>query len=362
MRSLTAALALAVIVIGSGAAAAAPPELQPGDTHFWDGEYVAQSRGGLPVLEEYFFAEPEAQPHVGPCVTGLAFCRRYEFEVTTAGATLRVAIDASRRGECFALELRDPDGRFSGVFEPGFPYVCPEEIGSPQIYTLEIEVPEAAAGTWELRALGFEVTDWAYRLRAVLQSPAAPKRGLLRPNLIPWLPSEFGFVAPASDEPGTAIDRRNPPGDPGVSCHAEEAPDSHCLRFSSGISNVGAGPLFIRFVDDRALQHVYRADDTPDFYFDNEENRDYVDHRAGTGEWHEPTSIATFRTWCCTSCSRLATAASRRSARAASTGGARSRSASSAGSICARTTTRVLPGRRERPLLRHGVHARARLG
>jgi len=287
VRSLSAALALAVILICSGAAAAAPPTLQPGDAHFWDGEYVAESRGGLPVFEEYFFAEPEAQPDVDPCVTGLAFCRRYEFEVATAGATLRVAIDASRRGECFALELRGPDGRrFSGFFEPGFPFVCPEEIGSPQIYTLEIEVPQAAAGTWELRALGFEVTDWAYRLRAVLQTPPPPRRGLLRPNLIAWLPSEFGFVAPASDEPGTAIDRQNPPGDPGVSCHAEEAPDAHCLRFSSGIANVGAGPLFIRFVDDQALQHVYRADDTPDFDFDNEENGDYVEHTAGTAEWH----------------------------------------------------------------------------
>ena len=140
---------------------------------------------------------------------------------------LRVALDSSRRGECFALELRDPVGsRVSGGFDPGFPFVCPEEIGSPQIYTLELAVADAAAGTWELRALGAEVTDWAYRLRAVLDRPVRRQHGLLRPNLVPWLPSEFGFVAPASANPGTAIDRLNPPGAPGTSCHAEEAPDT----------------------------------------------------------------------------------------------------------------------------------------
>jgi hypothetical protein len=184
--------------------------VSPGDTPFWDGEYVAESRGGLPALADYFFAPPETQPAVDPCVTGLAFCRRYPFSVATGGATLRVALDSSRRGECFALELRDPaGGRVSGGFDPGFPFVCPQEIGSPQTSTLELAVPDAAAGTWELRALGAEVTDWAYRLRAVLDRRVGRQRALLRPNLVPWLPSEFSFVAPGSETPGTAIDRLN---------------------------------------------------------------------------------------------------------------------------------------------------------
>jgi hypothetical protein len=282
---------LLAIAVLSSLLLAAPPAfadpLHPGDVRFWPGEYVAESRGGLPAFEEYLFGDPETQPSVDPCVTGLAFCRRYTFEVAQAGATLRVAIDSSRRGECFGLELRDPGGRrVSGFFEPAFPFVCPEEIGTPQIYTLELAVPEAASGTWELRAIGAEVTDWAYRLRAVLEHPGRPRHGLLRPNLVPWLPTEFGFVAPASDNPGTAIDRQNPPGEPGVSCHGEEAPDVHCLRFSSGIANVGDGPLFIEFVEDRAFQHIYRADETPEFYGDNEEDGAYVERIAGSGEWH----------------------------------------------------------------------------
>jgi hypothetical protein len=288
-RGATVAVALTLITaVGlASRATAGTPALSPGDVRFWDGAYVAESHGGLPAFTDYFFAPPEAQPGVDPCVTGLAFCRRYPFDVATGGATLRVALDSSRRGECFALELRDPAGdRVSGGFDPGFPYVCPEEIGSPQIYTLELAVPDAPAGTWELRALGAEVTDWAYRLRAVLETPVGRQRGLLRPNLVPWLPSEFGFVAPASANPGTAIDRRNPPGPPGTSCHAEEAPDVHCLRFSSGISNVGDGPLFIAFADDQAFQHIYRADGTPDFYGDNEADGAYLVREAGPAEFH----------------------------------------------------------------------------
>jgi hypothetical protein len=283
-----ATLALALLLLAAPLAAAAEPALQPGEARFWDGEYVGDSRGGLPALEEYSLAEPEAQPDVDPCVTGLAYCRRYEFGIAPGGARLRVALDSSKRGECFAFELRDPTNqRVSGFFEPAFPYVCPEEIGSPQIYTLELAVPDPAPGTWEMRAIGAEVADWAYRLRAVLEPAARRESGLLRPNLVPWLPSEFGFVAPASDSPGTAIDRQNPPGEPGVSCHAEEAPDVHCLRFSSGISNVGHGPLFIEFADDEAFQHVYRADDTSGFYGDNEENGAYVRRAAGPAEFHE---------------------------------------------------------------------------
>jgi hypothetical protein len=271
-------------------ATAGPRGLSPGDVRHWDGEYVAESRGGAPLLIDYFFASPEEQPGLDPCVTRSAFCRAYAFDVATGGATLRVGLDSSRRGECFALELRDPAGRRASgfFFEPGFPFVCPdsEEFASPQIYTLELTVPDAAAGTWEVRAIGFDVTDWAYRLRAVLEAPAGPQHGLLRPNVIPWLPSEFGFVAPASDSPGTEIDRRNPPGERGVSCHAEEAPDVHCLRFSSGISNVGDGPLFIEFADDEAFQHVYRGDTTPGFYGDNEADGAYVERAVGPAEFH----------------------------------------------------------------------------
>ena len=275
-------LTVASMLVLAPSAAAGPPGLSFGDARYWDGEYVASSRGGAPALLDYFFAPPEGQRAADPCVTRAAFCRRYTIRVARAGGVLRVALDSSRRGECFALELRDPAGARASA---GF--VCPEEIGSPQVYTLELAVPDAARGTWEVRAIGADVGDWAYRLRALLERPVQRRqRGLLRPNLVPWLPSEFGFVAPASATPGTAIDRHNPPGPPGASCHAEEAPDTRCLRFSSGISNVGDGPLFLEFADDRAFQHVYRADDTPGFYGDNEQDGAYAERAAGPAEYH----------------------------------------------------------------------------
>src|SRR5688500_1822728 len=95
-----AVLALASMVIAAivlvPRAAAGPPGLAAGDARFWDGEYVAESRGGLAAFEDYFFAPPEAQAAVDPCVTGLAFCRRYPFDVATGGAALRVALDSSK--------------------------------------------------------------------------------------------------------------------------------------------------------------------------------------------------------------------------------------------------------------------------
>jgi hypothetical protein len=281
-------LSVAMLLVLAPSAAAGPPSLRFGDARHWDGEYVESSRGGAPALLDYLSAPPEAQPATDPCVTRAAFCRRYTIRVARGGGVLRVALDSSRRGECFAIELRDPAGaRAMSGFFPWFPYVCPEEIGSPQIYTLELAVPDAARGTWEVRAIGADVGNWAYRLRALLERPSRrPQRGLLRPNVVPWLPTEFGFVAPASDSPGTAIDRHNPPGPPGVSCHAEEAPDTRCLRFSSGISNTGDGPLFLAFADDQAYQHVYRADDTPGFYGDNEQDGAYTERAAGPAEFH----------------------------------------------------------------------------
>lgn len=257
-----------------------------GDSRFWDGEYVASSRGGFHAAVAYFFATPETQVATDPCLTGSMFCRVYNLEVNAADATLRVALDSSKRGECFALELRDPSGmRANG---PGFPFVCPEEVGPPQSFNIEMVVPDAAVGTWQVRALGIEVEDWAFRMRATLEGGRPPEPDLLVPNLVPWLPSEFGFVAPASPDAGSEIDRRNPPGDPAVSCHPTEAPAAKCLRFSSGLYVTGDGPLYLKFNGDEALQHIYTRDNTPGDYKDNEANGYYRELPAGSAEFHEP--------------------------------------------------------------------------
>ncbi len=283
---LALALLVAVVIPPPAGALITQPlasedALSVGDSQFWDGEYVASFRGGLAGGVAYFFAPPEAQPATDPCLTGSTFCRRYELVVNDAGATLRVALDSSKRGECFALELRDPEGnRANG---PGFPFVCPEEVGPPQSFNIEMAVPNAATGTWQVRALGIEVEDWAFRMRATLEGPRPPEPDLLMPNLVPWLPSEFGFVAPASPNAGSEIDRRNPPGPPTISCHSDESPASKCLRFSSGLYSVGDGPLYVEFRDEEAFQRIYHGDETPGDYTDNS----YQELPAGSAVFHE---------------------------------------------------------------------------
>ena len=297
-RRLAVPALTAVLLVGGGTAAArstAEPQfigsLGIGDSTFWDGEYVASARGGFPAAVAYYFAPPEAQAAIDPCLTGSVYCRLYELDVTEPGGRLRIALDSSKRGECFAMEVRDPSGvrtpYVDGVLNGGFPFVCPEETGSFQAYDIETVVPNAAVGTWEVRVLGIEVEDWAFRMRAAVEGPPRLKRRLLKPNLVPWLPDEFGFVASASPNAGTEIDRRNPPGLPGTSCHQDEAPASKCLRFTSGNYNVGDGPLYLAFRDDLAFQHVYYSDATPETYLDNEAAGNYLELPAGTAEYHE---------------------------------------------------------------------------
>lgn len=294
---LTSLLASFLVPTKAVSATVADPSLEgtplgtltPGTSVFHDGEYVLASRGGFPGAAAYFFAPPAEQAAADPCVTKSAYCKLYTVEVAAEGpATLRVALDSSKRGECFALELRDPLGnRVPAQPDGGFPVVCPEFVPSFQQYNIDTRVPDPQSGTWQIRVLGPEVEDWAFRVRAVLEGGPGVEPDLLAPNLVPWLPSEFGFTAPASSEPGTAIDRQNPPGRPDVSCHpAEEPEDSKCLRFSAGVYNVGDGPLNLRFRNDIAYQHVYTPDDTPGYYSDNEADSNYLEVEAGPATFH----------------------------------------------------------------------------
>ena len=50
-----------MLLVAAPRASAQEPALQPGDVRFWDGAYVAESRGGLPALGDYFFADPSAR-------------------------------------------------------------------------------------------------------------------------------------------------------------------------------------------------------------------------------------------------------------------------------------------------------------
>jgi hypothetical protein len=213
----------------------------------------------------------------------------YEVEVSEPTGRLRATLDLSNRDDCLTLELLDPSGVSVQAGPGDYPVVCPHGDRSGQVFGIELGVLDAAVGRWRVRVRAEDVRDLRLRLRATLESPPAVGTGqALAPDLVPWLPWEFGFAAPDNAAPGTARDRDNGPGDPTVSCHPDEEPEAtHCLRFSAGVYNVGDGPLSIVFEGDAAVQHVYLADATPLDHTDNERAGAYEDHLAGRGEWHE---------------------------------------------------------------------------
>jgi hypothetical protein len=220
--------------------------------------------------------------------------RDYTFDVT-GGGRLRVSLDLSNRDDCVDLRVWDPQGVAVGPMPYDHPIVCPSSRQSGQAFDIELSVPEAAVGRWRAQVAALDVIKLGVRLRVSVEESFTTRDGTgaaagtsLYPDLVPWLPWEFGFAAPVSDHPGTANDRDNGPGDPTVSCHPAEEPDhTECLRFSAGVYNVGAGPLYVSFRDDVAYQHVYEADATPLSFTDNERDGRFIEQPAGAGEWHE---------------------------------------------------------------------------
>lgn len=280
---------LVVLSLVAPAAAKKPPDvdlkLGVGDELFWDGEYVREAHV---KNEAYFFAAGEPGPlRDATDMCGKPFaCFEYTLTVTEPGTRLRIAIDSSARSDNYGFQVLDPDG-VQADFPINYPNLA-AILGNS--FNLESVIDDPKPGKWTVKVVPFQVRDWAFRMRAILEGPAAAEPDLLVPNLIPWLPSEFGFVAPVNPQAGSAQDALNPAGLPGTSCHRDEAEDgaTHCLRFSTGVHNVGEGPLDIEFDEsDQAFQHVYYSDDTPGYYGDNEEQGNYIEREAGTGEFHE---------------------------------------------------------------------------
>ena len=213
--------------------------------------------------------------------------QRYQFNVTAEEGRLRLSLDMSNRDDCARIRLFDPAGAEVDPPPGDGPSVCPHDPDRPTPQVFDVEISEGARpGRW---LADVEVTDGnlAARLRVLHDGPTTGDNRSLYPDLIPWLPWEFGFAAPASENPGTAHDRANRPGDPSVSCHPQEEPDdTQCLRFSAGVYNIGDGPMYIAFRDDAAYQHVYQADATPLDHSDNEATGHFEESGAGRGEWH----------------------------------------------------------------------------
>ena len=213
----------------------------------------------------------------------------YAVAVEPTDGHVRVSLDLSNRDDCVTLSVRDPSGTEVPASGPVGPVVCPHDAnrGTPQAFDIDLS-GEARPGRWTAHVEVSEGRRLASRLRIIHEPAHAPAPATLQPDLVPWLPWEFAFAAPGSDNPGTAHDRDNQPGDPTVSCHPEEEPDdTRCLRFSAGVYNVGDGPLSVVFRDDVAYQHIYRPDGTPLDHADNEAAGVYEEREAGHGEWHE---------------------------------------------------------------------------
>ena len=213
----------------------------------------------------------------------------YAFEVAPRTGRLRVTIDLSNRDDCVTLRMFDPSGVEIMAPEIDYATVCPLQGRSGQAFDIEWSAADPVPGPWRAVVDVSDAVNLALRLRvSVGTEPPTLVEGQLPPDLVPWLPWEFGFAAPASDRPGTAHDRLNQPGPATVSCHPVEEPDdTQCLRFSAGMYNVGAGPMFVTFREDAAFQHVYARDDTPLTFVDNELAGQFVERPAGSGEWHE---------------------------------------------------------------------------
>jgi hypothetical protein len=275
---LAVALAGLLLIIGCGPATSADPIAA--------GPSAVASAAGEPAALGTLTASGrlDGQPFV---VDGRGSAS-YAFDAEPTDGRIRVSIDLSNRDDCLELSVRDPTGADVLAQGPVGPVVCPHDVGggTPQVFDIELS-GAAKAGRWTAAVDATDARSLAIRLR-VVHEPAVAPPATLAPNLIPWLPWEFGFAAPAGDNPGTAHDRANQPGDPTISCHPEEEPgDTRCLRFSAGIYNVGDGPLSIVFRDAAAYQHIYQPDGTPLDHTDNETTGSFAGHPAGHGEWHE---------------------------------------------------------------------------
>lgn len=237
---------------------------------FWDGPSFETVVGNFPYGFESNLAGSTASESCG--ITNP--CWAYQFTVVEEAAALRVGLDTNTRADCYQVELYAPGAYDDSQRSPTrIVPQCPElntytganvpqvdyALYFAQVWNIEIEVPKPALGDWTIRVVPLHVEGWGFRLRAALAGPAASGSGIEKPNLQMWPPYEFGFEAPAHPQPGRAADRYNVAGTPGVSCLQEEneeavengqAPPVRCLRFSTGMYNVGPGPLELVLNDD----------------------------------------------------------------------------------------------------------------
>lgn len=297
--AVTVAIFAAVAAAATGQAGDATPR-QPapqfvgsvalGEPLFWDGELFVERAIGTaaPVaLLDFDRATDRCATPDDPITP----CWAYQFDVTEVADTLRVAIDLNSREDCFLLEIFRPgtydsdevrpppndapqDGEDTDIAH------CPEAVlAIPQTWNKENFMPRPEVGRWTVRLMPHRVENLGFRFRAALENeePEDSKKGVT-PNLRPYPPYEFGFVAPAHPVPGNvfvANDHQNPPGPPGISCTRDERaeaaqrgadPLARCLRLSFGLYNLGPGQFDLLLEGEGlrgpAIQRIHAEDGT----------------------------------------------------------------------------------------------------
>lgn len=194
-------------------------------------------------------------------------CWRYRFDVQPGGKDLRIAVEASRRGDFWTMRITDPDGNpvsgnpFGNGGNAPFAYVPGTGLGLYR-WAIEHRLADPKPGAWTVQVtlqdteVGLaDVGEPArMRLRAALDPLPQGVSGL--PNLRVRAPYEFGLAAPGNPTSGAAVDRQNfalsAGGVEPASCAWDEieqavehgeAPPTRCLRFSVGVYEAGEGRL-----------------------------------------------------------------------------------------------------------------------
>jgi hypothetical protein len=309
---LLAGMTFAAIVGASAVSAAAEEQAPPislavGQAAFWQGPLVDRARVGDPALCGVS----------GPCWS-------YELDLAAGSPRLRVAVGTMDPTNDYTVELIDPAGSLVASARTG------SEISHH--YAAEVFAPDPQAGGWTVRVIPENVVAGAFQARAKLEakkkkarkqasvSAAAPSAagGPLLPNLQVNPPWEVGFRPPLPAIPPGPIHLSSIFNELGIhdadaalgglnpsSCTYDEtlesSLDTHCLRFSTGIPNYGAGPFTIKGVMDISdpegdgvlngplTQRIYNPDGT------------HTDVPAGSYEFHNVhfhfhvTNLAEFR-------------------------------------------------------------------
>lgn len=180
-------------------------------------------------------------------------CYGYDIEVAEGGSRLRVLLDVPDLFDHWAFALVPPGGRTVEplVYDPSS--MDKADLTTNE-WTSELWVDDPTPGTWQAIVVPVDVTDASFRMRANLeeaQDEGHGKRELL-PNLRAFPAFQPTFAAPARQvhvggAPNTPISAA---GQQPVSCTGDETLEKNagkCLRFTSGIENVGLGPVQLTF-------------------------------------------------------------------------------------------------------------------